>query len=189
MCGCKVQRMGNGVMFQAVVAILVGLVVSVLMFVPFVALSYRRRGSLSAGRMLAWLAAVFVTGATRSTDRVLGAAVVSVVAALAAVACPAGFVDIEDDTAFRHYAQPASQRVAGQIDQIGRGGPRQRSESQKKDNSQPAAGRRRHPTVRVRAGRIQAEHGLQHSPKPSVGVVKFFTACRKHLLSRTGRRF
>ena len=58
MCGCKVQRMGNGVMFQAVVAILVGLVVSVLMFVPFVALSYRRRGSLSAGRMLAWLAAV-----------------------------------------------------------------------------------------------------------------------------------
>ena len=50
--------MGNGVVFQAAVAIVAGLVVSVLLFVPFVALSYRRRGRLSAGRMLAWLAAV-----------------------------------------------------------------------------------------------------------------------------------
>ncbi len=45
-------------MFPGVIAIVAGLSLSVVLFVPFVAVSYRRRGGLSAGRVLLWLAAL-----------------------------------------------------------------------------------------------------------------------------------
>ncbi|UJP09320.1 VanZ family protein [Microbacterium sp. KUDC0406] len=41
-----------------VLAIVVGLAIGVVLFVPFVMVSYRRRGRLSAGRLLLWLAAL-----------------------------------------------------------------------------------------------------------------------------------
>lgn len=44
--------------FLAVVAIGIGVIVGVGLFVSFVALSYRRRGRLSLGRMLLWFAAL-----------------------------------------------------------------------------------------------------------------------------------
>ncbi|MGB4137157.1 MAG: VanZ family protein [Microbacterium sp.] len=40
------------------IAVFIGLVVGAGLFVPFVAVSYRRRGRLTAGRMLLWLAAL-----------------------------------------------------------------------------------------------------------------------------------
>lgn len=42
----------------AVIAIGLGVVASILLAVPFVAISYRRRGGLTAGRVLAWSAAL-----------------------------------------------------------------------------------------------------------------------------------
>ena len=45
-------------MFPGVIAIVAGLSLSVVLFVPFVAVSYRRRGGLSGGRVLLWLAFV-----------------------------------------------------------------------------------------------------------------------------------
>ena len=45
---------GAGPGFLAAVAITLGLVVAVLVFVPFVALSFRRRGGFGAGRFLLW---------------------------------------------------------------------------------------------------------------------------------------
>lgn len=50
--------MGGNVILPGIVAVLAGLGLSVLLFVPFVALSYRRRGGLSMGRLLLWLAAL-----------------------------------------------------------------------------------------------------------------------------------
>src|SRR5699024_6729380 len=47
-----------GPVLPAVIAIITGVVVGTGMFVPFVALSYRRRGRLSAGRLLLWSAAL-----------------------------------------------------------------------------------------------------------------------------------
>lgn len=47
----------GSIVVPAVVALMAGLVVSVLFFVPFVAMSYRRRGSLGAGHVLLWLGA------------------------------------------------------------------------------------------------------------------------------------
>ncbi len=49
--------MGNEV-YSAVVAIGIGFVVGIVLFVPFVALSYRRRGRLTVGRFLLWAAAL-----------------------------------------------------------------------------------------------------------------------------------
>jgi len=49
--------MGNEV-YSAAVAIGLGAVVGVALFVPFVALSYRRRGRLTVGRTLVWAAAL-----------------------------------------------------------------------------------------------------------------------------------
>lgn len=45
-------------MYSGIVAVVVGMVAAVALFVPFVAISYRRRGGLSAGRVLLWLAAL-----------------------------------------------------------------------------------------------------------------------------------
>ena len=47
--------MGNEV-FSAVAALALGAVVGVVLFVPFVAVSYRRRGRLTAGRFVLWAA-------------------------------------------------------------------------------------------------------------------------------------
>lgn len=44
--------------FSAVVAVLLGLLVGLLLFVPLVAVSYRRRGRLTLGRFLLWAAAL-----------------------------------------------------------------------------------------------------------------------------------
>lgn len=41
-----------------VVAIAIGMAVGIVLFVPFVAISYRRRGRLSFGRTMLWLAAL-----------------------------------------------------------------------------------------------------------------------------------
>ncbi|MFC4138628.1 MULTISPECIES: VanZ family protein [unclassified Microbacterium] len=49
--------MGEQVML-GVLAIAIGVGIGFLLFVPFVAVSYRRRGRLSAGRLLLWLAAL-----------------------------------------------------------------------------------------------------------------------------------
>ncbi|WP_312677366.1 VanZ family protein [Microbacterium sp.] len=49
--------MGNEV-FSAVAALALGAVVGVVLFVPFVAVSYRRRGRLTAGRFVLWAAAL-----------------------------------------------------------------------------------------------------------------------------------
>lgn len=49
--------MGDQVLL-GVIAIAVGIAFGILLFVPFVAISYRRRGGLSAGRTLLWLAAL-----------------------------------------------------------------------------------------------------------------------------------
>lgn len=49
--------MGNEV-YSGVVAIALGLLVGVALFVPFVALSYRRRGGLTVGRFVLWAAAL-----------------------------------------------------------------------------------------------------------------------------------
>ncbi|MFE6736092.1 VanZ family protein [Microbacterium sp. NPDC057650] len=49
--------MGDQVLL-GVLAIAIGLGIGILLFVPFVAVSYRRRGRLSAGRLLLWLAAL-----------------------------------------------------------------------------------------------------------------------------------
>jgi glycopeptide antibiotics resistance protein len=43
-------------MTQALLAVLIGLVSSIVLFVPFVALSYRKRGGLTPGRGILWLA-------------------------------------------------------------------------------------------------------------------------------------
>lgn len=48
----------TGPVLPAVIAIVTGVVVGVGLFVPFVALSYRRRGRLSAARLLLWTAAL-----------------------------------------------------------------------------------------------------------------------------------
>ncbi len=45
-------------MFPGVIAVIVGVALSVVLFVPFVAISYRRRGGLSGGRVVLWLAAL-----------------------------------------------------------------------------------------------------------------------------------
>jgi len=50
--------MGDQQLMSGIVAIGLGLVTGVLLFVPFVAASYRRRGSLTLGRGLLWAAAV-----------------------------------------------------------------------------------------------------------------------------------
>lgn len=47
----------GGVVTSGVLAIVAGLFVSVVLFVPFVAISYRRRGGLTAGRTLLWAGA------------------------------------------------------------------------------------------------------------------------------------
>lgn len=47
-----------GPVLPAVIAIVTGVAVGTALFVPFVALSYRRRGRLSAGRLLLWSAAL-----------------------------------------------------------------------------------------------------------------------------------
>ncbi|WP_315638158.1 MULTISPECIES: VanZ family protein [Microbacterium] len=49
--------MGDQVVL-GVIAVAIGLAVGVVLFVPFVAISYRRRGRLSLGRTLLWLAAL-----------------------------------------------------------------------------------------------------------------------------------
>ncbi|WP_022917433.1 VanZ family protein [Ruania albidiflava] len=48
----------SGPVLPAVIAIVTGVAVGLGLFVPFVALSYRRRGRLSAGRLLLWAAAL-----------------------------------------------------------------------------------------------------------------------------------
>ncbi|WP_243228963.1 VanZ family protein [Microbacterium sp. CIAB417] len=47
-----------GTTASAIVAILLGVVVGFVLFVPFVSLSYRRRGHLSPGRLLVWASAL-----------------------------------------------------------------------------------------------------------------------------------
>ncbi|HOA87674.1 MAG TPA: hypothetical protein PKH61_09795 [Microbacteriaceae bacterium] len=42
----------------AVIAVSVGVIVGIGLFVPFVAVSYRRRGRLSLARLLLWFAAL-----------------------------------------------------------------------------------------------------------------------------------
>lgn len=49
--------MGNE-LYSGVVALAIGLVVGIVLFVPFVAISYRRRGRLTVGRFLLWAAAL-----------------------------------------------------------------------------------------------------------------------------------
>lgn len=49
--------MGNEV-YSGVIAIALGIVIGIAVFVPFVAISYRRRGGLSFGRFLLWSAAL-----------------------------------------------------------------------------------------------------------------------------------
>lgn len=49
--------MGNEV-YSGVVALAIGFVVGIVLFVPFVAISYRRRGRLTFGRFLLWAAAL-----------------------------------------------------------------------------------------------------------------------------------
>lgn len=53
----KNRCMGNEV-YSAVVAIALGIVIGIAVFVPFVAISYRRRGGLSFGRFVLWSAAL-----------------------------------------------------------------------------------------------------------------------------------
>lgn len=49
--------MGNE-LYSGVVALAIGFVVGIVLFVPFVAISYRRRGRLTVGRFLLWAAAL-----------------------------------------------------------------------------------------------------------------------------------
>ena len=49
--------MGNEV-YSGVMALAIGFVVGIVLFVPFVAVSYRRRGRLTMARFLLWAAAL-----------------------------------------------------------------------------------------------------------------------------------
>ena len=48
----------EGQLFSGAVALGLGAVVGLVLFVPFVAISYRRRGGLSLGRFVIWGAAL-----------------------------------------------------------------------------------------------------------------------------------